>query len=197
MVTAEFPDEVSSAELSRCRRLAQSLGLDKAIQWHTDYLPDEKSLDLLKGCDVVVLPHRETPESASGAVRTAMASRRPIIVTPVKIFEEMSDTVIRAAGLEAADLASVITATLRDQNLRKRTVDEADRWLEAHNWARMSERLYGMICSLQTNRSVFASVDAIASGNLPSDDDPKLHSVDEMASAPPFKPARDSRVEAA
>jgi glycosyltransferase involved in cell wall biosynthesis/Tfp pilus assembly protein PilF len=197
MVTAEFPDEVSSAELSRCRRLAQSLGLDKAIQWHTDYLPDEKSLDLLKGCDVVVLPHRETPESASGAVRTAMASRRPIIVTPVKIFEEMSDTVIRAAGLEAADLASVITATLRDQNLRKRTVDEADRWLEAHNWARMSERLYGMICSLQTNRSVFASVDAIASGNLPSDDDPKLHSVDEMASAPPFKPARDSRVEVA
>ena len=169
MVTAEFPDEVSRAELSRCRNLAQSLGLDKAIQWHTDYLPDEESLDLLKGCDLLVLPHRETPESASGAVRTAMASRRPILVTPVKIFEEMDEVVIRASGLGSADLASSIAAALRDQKLREQTVDKADRWLEAHDWARMSERLHGMICGLVENQDARASAAVNAAATSSAD----------------------------
>jgi glycosyltransferase involved in cell wall biosynthesis len=199
MVTAEHSDKISRQEIARCRELALSLGVGNAIEWHTDYLPDDKSLNLLKGCDLLVLPHRETPESASGAARTAMASRRPVLVTPVKIFEEMGDTVIRACGLGSEELASSIAVALRDQKLRNQTVEEADRLLEALDWARMSERLYGMICSLLTNRHHLASVDAIASSNLSSEDHPKVYSVDEMASArevSPFKPARDSRVEA-
>jgi glycosyltransferase involved in cell wall biosynthesis len=162
MVTAEYPAEESTAAISHCRALAHSLGVDDVVEWHTDYLPDEGSLALLGCCDLLVLPRRETLESASGAVRVAMASRVPVLVTPVEIFDEMGDAVIRADGLAASAIASGIAAALRNQKLRDQTVDEADRWLEAHDWARLSERLYGMICGLVVNGEAFAPVAATA-----------------------------------
>jgi glycosyltransferase involved in cell wall biosynthesis/Flp pilus assembly protein TadD len=162
MVTAEYPAEVSAAEIARCRVMAQSLGLEDAIEWYTDYLADEGSLALLNPCDLLVLPRRETAESASGAVRVAMASRVPVLVTPVEMFDEMGDAVIRAEGLDASALAYGIAAALRNQKLRGRTVDEADRWLESHDWARMSERHYGMICGLVANRDSLAPGMAVA-----------------------------------
>ncbi len=204
MVTAEHSDKVSHQEITRCRQLAQSLGVGGAIEWHTNYLPDDNSLNLLKDCDLLVLPHRETPESASGAVRTAMASRRPVLVTPVKIFQEMGDIVIRATGLDSSELASSIAATLRDRELRHQTVEKADEWLEAHDWARMSERLYGMICALVTNRDALASADVssagtssanlCAAGDLENDAEEKTANATDSS---PFKPRRINCKEAA
>ena len=155
MVTAEYPSDESPAEIARYQNLANSLGLEDAIEWHTDYLSDDGSLALLNQCDLVVLAHRDTREAASGAVRVAMASWVPVLVTPVPIFDEMGAAVIRAQDIDSNALATAITSALRDQKLRHHTVNEADRWLEAHDWARMSERLYGMICGLVTNRDTF------------------------------------------
>lgn len=152
MVTAEHPAAESADAIARCQALAQSLGLADAVEWHTDFLPDEASLALLSCCDLLVLPRRETPESASGAARIAMASRVPVLVTPVEIFDEMGDALIRASGLDSSALASGIAAALRDQKLRDQTVDQADQWLEAHDWARLSERLHGMISGLVANQ---------------------------------------------
>ncbi len=154
MVTAEFPAAESAAEIARCRDLVRSLAMEDAVEWHTDYLPDEGSLALLNGCDLLVLPHRDTPEAASGAARVAMASRAPVMVTPVPIFEEFGNEVIHARGLEPTALAASIAAALRDPKLRHETVDKADRWLEAHDWALISERLYGMIRGLVLNRNM-------------------------------------------
>jgi glycosyltransferase involved in cell wall biosynthesis len=158
MVTAEYPAEESAEEIDRCRELAESLALEEAIEWHTDFLPDEDSLALLNRCDLLVLPHRGTPEAASGAVRVAMASRVPVLVTPVRIFDEMGDAVIRAEGMDCEALAAAIARCLHDPELRRRTADAADRWLEAHDWTRMSERLYGMIQGLVTNSDELARI---------------------------------------
>ncbi len=151
MVTAEHPSPESAAEIARCRALAETLGVSAAVEWRTEYLPDAELLALLNGCDLVVLPRRETPESASGAVRVAMASCVPVMVTPVKIFADLGDSVLRAANLDAAALSASIASALGDRKLRDRTVDQADRWLEAHNWGRLSERLHGMIGGLAIN----------------------------------------------
>ncbi len=102
MVTAEHPNPDSGAEIARCRALAQALGVDGAIEWSTQYLSDDESLSLLNGCDLLVLPRRETSELASGSARVAMASRAPVMVTPVQIFNDLGETVIRAAGLDAS-----------------------------------------------------------------------------------------------
>ena len=86
------------------------------------------------------------------AARIALASGTPVMVTPVAIFEEFGEEVIRAGGLEPTALAESIAAALHNSKLRQETADKADRWLEAHDWALMSERLYGMICGLALNR---------------------------------------------
>ena len=151
MVTAEHPNSDSAAEIARCVALARGLDVSEAIEWRTEYLPDDESLALLNACDLIVLPRRETSESASGSARVAMASRVPVIVTPVRIFDDLGETVIRAGGLGVPELSGVIAATLRDRKLRDRTVDNADRWLEAHDWTRLGERLHGMICGLTMN----------------------------------------------
>jgi glycosyltransferase involved in cell wall biosynthesis len=156
MVTAEFPAEESCAEIARCQELAEALGLEDAVEWHTEYLQDEDSLALLNECDLLVLPHRDTRESASGAVRIAMASRVPVLVTPVRIFDDIGDAVIRAEGLDSKALAAAIARCLRDPDLRRHTADAAERWLEAHEWSRLGERLYGMIHGLVTNSDAFA-----------------------------------------
>ena len=189
MVTAEFPNDESPALIARCRALVRSLGLEDAVEWHTDYLPDEGSLALLGHCDLIVLPYRDTQEAASGAVRIAMASRVPVLVTPVEIFDELGDAVIRTDGLDVSALASGIAVTLREQKQRDRTVDEADRWLEAHDWARMSERLYGMICGLVENQDVLARAALAATSVGPAecsaaDDNQKSHAAEAGAREP-------------
>ena len=57
MVTALFPAEFSQAELSRCRALAEALGIAGAVEWYTGFLPPQRVLDLLQGCDVLALPY--------------------------------------------------------------------------------------------------------------------------------------------
>ncbi len=179
----------SPALIARCRALVRSLGLEGAVEWHTDYLPDEGSLALLGHCDLIVLPYRDTQEAASGAVRIAMASRVPVLVTPVEIFDELGDAVIRTHGLDVLALASGIAVKLREQKQRDRTVDEADRWLEAHDWARMSERLYGMICGLVENQDVLARAAVAATSVGPAecsaaDDNQKSHAAEAGAREP-------------
>ena len=148
MVTAEYPHEDSPAEIGRCQALARSLGVENSIEWHTDYLSDEDSLALLHGCDLLVLPRKRDGESASGSARVAMASQVPVLVTPIEIFEEMGQAVIRADGTHMEAIAAGIVGALHNQKMRQQTVDNSDRWLAEHDWGRMSERLYGLICAL-------------------------------------------------
>ena len=64
LVNARYPLEVSDREIAACRALADRLGLGDAVEWHLDFLPERRALDLLAGCDLLVLPYEPTPESA-------------------------------------------------------------------------------------------------------------------------------------
>lgn len=151
LVTSQYPSDASLQEITRCRQLAESLGISDSIEWNLDYLPDERSLSLLGECDLLVLPYRHTVESASGAVRVAMASRVPILVTPIPIFEEMGDALLRSETSSVASLADGISRVLSNSALRSSAVNRADSWLEAHSWAHVGRRIAGMISGLVEN----------------------------------------------
>ena len=152
LVTAKFPNYESQEELARCETLAESLGLQEdAIEWNTDYLPNDESLALLHECDLVVLPYQETPESASSASRNALASRAPVAVTPILIFDDAQDAVLRMGGTDAEAIAESLAVYLRDRELRAQTVAAAGRWLDVHDWGLAGKRLEGMLTSLTAN----------------------------------------------
>lgn len=150
-VTAEFPATVSAEEIQRCKNLADYLGVADSIEWHTDFLDDESSLYLLSQCDLLILPYKESKESASGAVRVAIASRVPVAVTPVGIFDDVNHAVTRFGGHGVDEIANGIIDLLRHPLLRAEQQRCASEWLDENSWERSAKRLLAITQALAAN----------------------------------------------
>jgi glycosyltransferase involved in cell wall biosynthesis len=148
LVNAEFPDSASKNEIALCQVLARRLGVFDAIEWRTEFLENEESQRLLGECDLVVLAHQETKESASGAVRMAITSGAPVAVTPISIFEDVRPAVAELGGLDAEAIAEGLTALLADRAARQRLQARAAEWAQAYAWPVLAERLARMAAGL-------------------------------------------------
>jgi glycosyltransferase involved in cell wall biosynthesis len=148
LVNAEYPVLESAAEISGCRTIASELGVYNAIEWDTMFRPCDECLRVLSGCDLLVLPYDHTAESASGALRGALASGVPTAV-PVAIFEEANAAVCHFAGLDAKSLATGIDTLLRDTQERLRLQRSAAVWLAEHDWGALGQRMLGMLMGLR------------------------------------------------
>lgn len=162
LLNAEYPIEASTAEIGRCRALAEALGVAERIEWYTEFLPIGRVSDLLRGCDLIVLPYRESEESASGALRTALASLVPLAVTNVSIFEEVEGAAAWLTPEDPPRLAEEIRALLADRAQREALQGAAAAWLAMHDWGRTAERLSGMIQGLIAERRVAAAMTRVS-----------------------------------
>ena len=163
LVTALYPADESVMELAQCRALAASLGLGEAVEWVTDFLPHADCLERLAGCDLIVLPYAATRESSSAALRTALASLTPVLVTPIAIFAEAGEAVARAEGETPERIAAGMRALLRDATARTQLQHHAWAWLEARAWPVVAERMAGMLAGLVAGRHAAATVGAMTS----------------------------------
>ncbi len=148
MVTALFPADISKAELDDCHALADRLGIADAIEWHTDFLPPARVLDLLEGSDLIALPYQSSRESASGALRMAVASGVPVAVTGLRLFEDAGDAVWRLPSATPAGVAEGLAALLRDRATREQVQRAAQDWLRRDNWDAVAARLQAMLLAL-------------------------------------------------
>jgi FkbM family methyltransferase len=151
MVNAHYRKEYSDAELAACLAKAESAGVADAIEWHTEFLPIQQCLSLMNGCDILALPYQASSESSSAALRTALCSGAPVMVTPLALFDEAKDCVLRFDGFTSADIAAGLTAALKDNAARNRVKDSAKLWVEAHNWGLVAKRLQDMLIGLAVN----------------------------------------------
>lgn len=150
-VTAEFPEPISAREIQKCKTLADALGIANSIDWHTDFLDDESSLQLLSTCDLLILPYKEVKESASGAVRVALASRVPVAVTPVGIFDDVGEAVTRFDGQGVDDIANGIIKLLDQPTFRGEQQQRTSKWLRENSWERSAKRLLAIVQALATS----------------------------------------------
>lgn len=148
LVNAAYPREISAAEIAACRAQAATLGIEHAIEWMNDFLPHEESITLLSGCDLLVLPYDESQESASGAVRVALASGTPVATTPIRLFAELGDAVARVPPSPTAIFADGIKSLLNSPEMRTRVQLAAWAWCNEHNWSILARRLRGMLSGL-------------------------------------------------
>lgn len=137
LANAAFPRVDSQSELRRCHETATRLGLLDCIEWHTDFLEEDTVIALLAQTDLIVLPYADTPESASGALRVALASGVPVATSGAGIFDEAEGAVRRLPGSSPAQLASSLDAILRDHDLRSEIVRSAAQWLYCRRWSKM------------------------------------------------------------
>jgi glycosyltransferase involved in cell wall biosynthesis len=141
LVNAAFPRADSEGEVRRCRETATRLGLRDSIEWFTDFIGESEVVALLSETDLIVLPYAETPESASGALRVALASGTPVAVSQAAIFDEAEGATARLSGPGVAELARSIEAILGNVRLRSDLQHSAADWLYARRWAKMGAGL--------------------------------------------------------
>ncbi len=115
MLNAEYPDPISTNLVRELRDLIATLGLKDHVNFRSDFLPDAEAAALLAQAELLVFAYQDTQESASGAVRHGMATARPVMVTPVPIFDELGGAVFRAPGRDPKALAEGLATTLQAQ----------------------------------------------------------------------------------
>lgn len=152
LVNARFTGGISDSAIDHARRVAREVGMANAIEWHTDFMAVEDIQRLLSGCDLLVLPYDETGDSVSGAVRVAMSSLTPLLATPVKIFSDVADAVALVESNEPDVLARAIERLLDSPSERSRVQQSMARWLEMHDWHRITGTLEGMIKAMVVER---------------------------------------------
>jgi glycosyltransferase involved in cell wall biosynthesis len=149
MVNAEYPHDSSSMLVQKLKTKINDLGLDGQVMLETRFLPDEESLGLLKGSDLVVFGYSPTSESASAAVRYGFTSGKPTLVTDIPIFEEFGDSVWKAKDNSPVTLAHSIRQALNDISTSNPVFIEkqelADSWRDQHRYSRLAQRLQGML----------------------------------------------------
>ena len=154
MVNAAYPIPESRALVEAAKSKIVQMSLQPHIEMITDYLSDEESLALLSEADLIVFPYQMTGESSSAAVRYGLASGRPVAVTPLPIFDDVSTAVFRLPGTTAADIARGIAdiahAIKNDTAEMRRKAEQAERWRSAHRYSHLGRRLNGMLVALRS-----------------------------------------------
>jgi len=151
-VNACYPGDVSQGEASYCRHLIVSLGLAQSVTIVTDYLEDSESLAWLSLADVIVFPYQRTQESSSAAVRWGLATGKPVLCTPLAIFEDVAAAVHFLPGTAPSELCAGLLGWLEVGDDEQKHLAQAQ-WLQQHDWRVLSERLYNQLVALKMNNS--------------------------------------------
>ncbi|GAA5235919.1 hypothetical protein GCM10025795_41840 [Verticiella sediminum] len=144
-VTALYPAPVSEQEKRDCEALVERLGLHGRVTMITDFLPDAESQAWLQTAELIVYPYQETQESASGAVRGGLATGKPVVVTPLGIFDEVADAVHRLHGMDDAAVAEGLWMLMNDEAELAALAERGRRWCDARRWPDISRRLLAML----------------------------------------------------
>ncbi|MDD4273480.1 MAG: glycosyltransferase [Desulfobacter postgatei] len=148
MVNALYPDPISTETKIRCQQLIEAHRLAESVTMETRFLTDEQSYALLDTASMVVFPYQATAESSSAAARYGLASRNPVVCTPLEIFSNIRPFVHTLPGTAPEDIAAGINRLLNDPDLLKSKKERQEEWLAANNWDVLGERLGGMIAGL-------------------------------------------------
>ena len=96
----------------RLEQAIQSLGLANHVTLESRFLPEADCAALISLAEVVVFPYQNTEESASAAVRMALATGSAIATTPLPIFQDLTGVTYSLSGTTAADIAQGIASVL-------------------------------------------------------------------------------------
>jgi glycosyltransferase involved in cell wall biosynthesis len=134
LYAAEYPNQSSERLLTRCREYIRYLGCADRVTLETDYMRIEEVITRLQRCHLVVFPYQHTRESSSASVRIGLASRRPVLCTPLEIFEDVRDTLHFIGGFDPFAIGAKILELYRNPELLRRLGEREDVYLETHSW---------------------------------------------------------------
>lgn len=159
LLNAEFPDPASRSTIDRVRKRIIELALTDLVECNFAFQNEATIGQALAAADLLVFPYQNTDESASGAVRHALVSGRPVAVTSISIFSELDGLVHMLPGGEpeaiATGIRDILVQTASDgpdvRLMRERLAD----FVAQLGFERIAARLEGMCTALaRENRSL-------------------------------------------
>lgn len=146
LINAQYPVPASAELAESCRKRISAPDLAGRVTLVTDYLEDSESLAWLALADCIVFPYQHTQESSSAAVRWGLTAGKPVLCTPLGIFEDVADAVTFLPGVAIEALAQGI-----GDFLDAPTPARQGEWLRAHAWPVVSTRLRNLLMALATD----------------------------------------------
>ena len=136
--------------------LVNELSLNNFVRLHPEYIPENKLLTILSQYDLLVFPYQKSNESSSASVRDGLASRRPVIVTPLSIFDDVADLTERFRGTSPDHLAQGLLEwhsknKVNSNKLTKKSNVDRITKIKQRSFSAVSQRLSLMIKSLEIN----------------------------------------------
>jgi len=109
------------------------------------YLEEKEIFNRLSQANVIVYPCQTTQESSSASVRAGLATGRPIAVTPLDIFEDVSDVVYTLPGTTPEHMAQGIETMINNREISSRLMSKQKQWLLSHDWQVLGRQLGNII----------------------------------------------------
>ena len=136
VIVCSLHHDPSSLDYYRqCLAEVKELGLERNITFVTDIFQTEGILQLLGLSDLIVMPYKDSQESSSAAVRLALASGHPVVVTDRDIFSEFSsDEVFKIKDCTPPAIAEAVIAVYESQKLKNKLIEAARDRVLRHSW---------------------------------------------------------------
>ena len=135
--------------------LIERLNLSNEISLETEFLEESKIVSLLSLSDLVIFPNQNSNESSSAAVRVGLASSKPVLVTPIKLFDDVKEIVHYLPGTSVSAIEEGINTFYAKQIKSEKETIYKRRWLEQNNFEKLSLRLEGMIEGIEVNSNYY------------------------------------------
>lgn len=149
MVNAEYSPAASGDLIRKCQALIEARGLTPYVRMTTAYLNEQESLRRLAATDLVVFAYQGTGESSSAAVRMGLAAGALVAVTPLAIFNDVHDHVLRLPGTAPADLAQGIRVAMAmmadDAPVLNVLRENSKRWVDNHQFRHLARYFCNLI----------------------------------------------------
>jgi glycosyltransferase involved in cell wall biosynthesis len=139
-------NSTSSATYAEMRKTVRSLNLEQNVYFFPEFLELPEIRKLLHLADIILLPYANINESASGAVRTCMASGRAVIITDTKIFSELP-VGFKIKNNKPETISGGVEELLGDNELYKKQIEQIKKYLHKYSWEQMSEIFLEKIAS--------------------------------------------------
>lgn len=145
LLNAIHPAPVSEHEKNIIADYLSTSPVKESVFMHNDFLDDKEILSLLRESRMVVYPYQNTQESSSAAARFGLLSLRPVLTTPLSIFEDIKHISFQTKDTTPDKIAKSIEHILSHGH------DGAAqrKWVEQNSWGKISQRFYGAIEALQ------------------------------------------------
>lgn len=150
MINAEYDAPVSHELVKSARLKISELNMDNNISIISDFMSEDMSIRIMRNANLVVFPYQNTGESSSAAVRMGLASGIPVAVTPLSIFDDVSNAVFKLPGTEPKELAlgikMVRSELINESALSKEINTFALKWKEERGYSILAHRLKKQLC---------------------------------------------------